>query len=222
MATDLPASFTKDIVQRTLCPFAVKATIWSFPEWRDTDSWHANVRSMAGALDRYVASEQRLEVDAIVGRLGNPIEPTSMTSIASNLGKLLAGLSREDRTRDFPLSDEDLMAVGWQFTYGNVRFFLSIFAACYSPEHPRYSPNVVYIMFQPESSFRHHRVGGPYQNARTVKRQIRQAFAQGGQGYDGELIDRKIEPPLYLLARGPEDRSNHWWEHLGGDRASTT
>jgi len=88
--------------------------------------------------------------------------------------------------------------------------FISVFAPCYLPSHPRFSPNHVYVFFQPAKTFAWHGICGDH-NTEVVSNLIRERFAERGGRYSAERVKQCVEAFLYILPTEASDPSIQWW-----------
>lgn len=201
------------IVQSTACPFASKALLWGAPAWESSESFEGNVARLARHFDHFVEAAAVEPLDGFVVEVAEPFACGTMRQVAGSLAACLELLVTLDLRRNQSFVGQ-FVRPGWQFEYANTRLFVSVFSPLYTPSHQRFSPRGTYIMFQPEASFRHHKVGGPYRNARRVKEQVRRDFTARGFEYMTHLIDKRVEAPIYLLPRFPDDRDAEWWRMI--------
>lgn len=201
------------IVRSTACPFAPKALLWGAPAWRPSETFERNVSRLALQFRHFFAASQTQPLDGLVVEVSHPFACGSMKALAESFGHLLWMLVAMDGVPN-PSFEGDFLVPGWQFELQTVRFFISVFSPLYSTNHQRFSSEGTFVMFQPEESFRHHRVGGPYRNARIVKQQVRRDFAARGIDYMTSLIEERVEAPIYLLPRFPDDGDANWWASI--------
>ncbi|TDP92226.1 YqcI/YcgG family protein [Labedaea rhizosphaerae] len=193
----------------TPCVFAPTARLWGAPPWRSDLSMVDNVAAFLPYLTRFAKAARLEGLDTFVVSLGLE-SPRTMRELAARLREVLHALVQLDPTvnRSFrgPVAQ-----VGWQFSFGGVRMFVSVFSHLYEPTSPRYSPDATFLTFQPETSFDHCSIGSAYAQSDTTKQRIRDEFRRKGLDYPMELIDDRVEARLYLLPRFAGDTTCEWW-----------
>jgi len=136
-----------------------------------------------------------------------------MVNLSACFARILAELASRDPVYGDTLSGH-ILRKGWQFSFTGLRMFISVFSPLYPGNHPRYSPDTTFILFQPEQSFADHAIGSGSRATDCLKEMIRSDFQKAGKPYLGDLVDRRIEAHLYILPRWPGDPEVSWWQQL--------
>jgi hypothetical protein len=194
----------------TYCPFASSAKVARQLSWNLGLDFLGNIQSHALALKEFTKFAQERKYHGFVSRvyLGNGAKNFETTRIAFK--EYLFGLAKFDQDCAKCL-EQDKINLEWQFSFNKLRMFLNVFSPCYSLQHSKYiySEDSIYIFFQPEYSFS---LCGSKPLTKLTTQSIRDKFYKAGKGYDGELIDQRIEAYIYMFPEKPGDQPVNWWE----------
>jgi NTP pyrophosphatase (non-canonical NTP hydrolase) len=174
--------------RRTPCPYAKEARLWGAPVWDEKRSLFRNVDSIFPFFLSFTKAARLESLDGFVVALGN-VDPEPSPMHLTTIG---------DK--------------GWQFAFNGLRLFISVFSPLYPRNHPRWSPKVTFITFQPEQSFDFHQIGSTFPESAANKKLIRDSFTHSGFWYPADVIDERIEAAIYLLPRFSDDRDVLWWQ----------
>lgn len=167
-----------------------------------------NVENLLPYLARFVKAAQAEGLDGFA--IAPRWQVSSLESLAVKFHQLLLTISKAD-----PLQrncfDGDVDVPGWQFEFGGVRLFVSMFAPLFPKNHVRHSASTLIIM-QPESSFSSHGVGSGFKGSDAIKTAIRERFIAAGYDYPLEEIAGRVEARIYMLARDEQAREILWWQ----------
>lgn len=194
----------------TLCPFASNSKIERMFHWDTSLTFIDNVKMHANSLKQFTHIAESEKFHGFVSRIfiGGGFESIEKTKAAFK--DYLYGLADFDKDC-FACLAKEKRDISWQFSFNNLRMFLNVFSPCYDRSHSKYLPSKhsIYIFFQPEYSFG---LCGTRGLDRSVKESIRKRFNKAGKGYDGVMIDQRIESLLYLFPMKMGDPPIAWWE----------
>lgn len=205
MADPLSAFF--DVKANTVCPFAAGAALGVGPTCV-SDGGVVRLGglpiSLASYLQRFRPEHLSGYVWAIMGEAASTLDGT-----AALFARTLAALGSADFAP--PAVPWNLVeSASWQFSFAGERLFLNVFSPCYPTDHSKHlpSPDGIVVFAQPDDTFS---FCGIDRTRQAVKEDIRRRFAAVGKGYDGRMIDRRIEASLYVFPLSVGDPPVRWW-----------
>jgi len=201
------------VIEQTHCPFAPSTKLWGSFEWDHSKSLKANIENSVPTLVRFCKCSEPEGLDVFLFEAHGEEYGATLTDVARTTIQVLTVLSDSDPSGN-KCMDADILDKDWQFSFNSQRFFVSVFAPCYSTNHPRYSHSSksTFIMFQPEFSFDRHGIHGGNLNLDKTKERIRKAFAANNSAYDVELVKQRQEAFLYVMPLNVGDPPIRWWE----------
>ena len=208
MASTLSHPAFEELRQTTKCPFAKGARVISAPDWDPALTFTENVAGQGNALRRFAMDFDEHRLHGFVARVGCEQERPSFDDVRMRFHEYLVALAETDESCSAVLA-EDKLALGWQFTYADIRMFLNVFATCYPRKHSKYCEVLdgFFVFFQPERSF-------DFCGSRSLaimKHEIRARFAEAGLPYNGAQVDARIEALLYMFPVEPFGEPVKWW-----------
>src|SRR5665213_440035 len=195
----------------TPCPYARHARNVYAAQWNEDVGWDENIILIANLLGDVSALPEFRKIHGFTCSL--LVERCDeFPKVRAAFASFMDELSKCDPWQSYCMQS-DLMARGWQYQYAGIRHFVSVFAPCYSADHPRHSPvpRFMFVYFQPEWSFD---ICGINQGTVEEKQIVRSLFQRSGKQYNGELIDGRIEALLYLLPLERDGAPVRWWETM--------
>jgi NTP pyrophosphatase (non-canonical NTP hydrolase) len=201
------------VIEQTHCPFALSTKLWGSFEWDPSKSLKANIENSLPTLMRFCKCSEPEGLDVFVFEAYGDEYGATLTGVSRTTNQVLTVLSDLDPSGN-KCMDADILNKDWQFSFNSQRFFISVFAPCYPPNHPRYSHSSksTFIMFQPEFSFDIHGIHAGNPKLDKIKERIRKAFAANNSAYDVELIKQRLEAFLYIMPLNVGDPPVRWWE----------
>lgn len=197
------------VVENTHCPYSDQKSAMG-PVWDMSLTWDENIATNAKELQEFFAVfiPEKLHGYVMEVRTHNNIK--TLEEFGKVFNKILITLNEYDPLHSNCLRQK-INSLSWQFQFAGERTFITTFAPCYQPLHPRYSysANILYLFFQPEKSFA---FCGVNSGNRESKELARKAFEKAGRPYDGALIDKRIEAWLYILPAEVGDNPIEWWK----------
>lgn len=204
-----------ELARVTKCPFAKKARVVYGPDWCADLALEQNALRCANALEKFGARIEDERLHGLVVKVGTASVNPSFEEVRSAFGEFLFALGATEVSCGKCMTS-DFLDLDWQFSHSGTRYFLNVFASCYTPPHSKhaYVQRGFYVFFQPERSFDF--CAGS--SRKDVKLKIREQFARSGMPYDGTQIDRRIEALLYMFPLEPFGDPVVWWCGTDGDR----
>ncbi|MEU8662270.1 YqcI/YcgG family protein [Actinoplanes philippinensis] len=192
------------------CTFAPQARIWGAPDWSEGLSPYQHVTGFKSDFLTFAKCAEHEGLDGFVVAHS----PTARPSSVNELGRWFARLTKALLAFD-PKPDPNILTSpdtrGWQFQFGGVRMFVSVFSDIYPTGHPRRTKVGSFAFFQPETSFSDRNIGSKFEASENIKDSIRRRFRRRGFEYPAELIDRRIEAHIYVLPMRPDEPPVQWW-----------
>ncbi|MCJ7841654.1 YqcI/YcgG family protein [Lederbergia sp. NSJ-179] len=202
----------KSVINETACFFSQKAKVWGSYEWDSNISIKDNVRNTLPSLMRFTKCAEIEALDGFVIEVRDDRYANDIDGLSTVLKETFNVIAENDPTGKNCMK-ENIEDENWQFSFNNVRLFVTTFANFYSENNPRYSPIVgsSFIFLQPEFSFDHHRIhfGNPHRDK--TKETIRKVFKRKGCIYEAELIKQPIEAYKYIKPLHMDDDPVRWW-----------
>lgn len=179
--------------------------------WSIGQSYAENVGRISADLTRYASRSQRLRLQGYACEVSaDAAELASVDGTARSFARFLASLASSlGESIDLDGVDQP----GWQSTFAGDRYFLNVFSPCYPRNHSKHleTSDRFVVFFQQESSFDYCGINSTQHG---TKEAIRQAFADAGMAYDGDLVDQRVEAELYVFPLHVGDAPVKWWHHL--------
>jgi len=126
---------------------------------------------------------------------------------------LLDGLRSRDETKREPLT-AGIQDPSWDFEFGGLRFFVSLFAPFYPATHSRWSgdASTMFVLLQPERGFRRFGVSSHLHKRKRLSKLIHARFARHGKHYDLELNTSSPKALRYVKPIKTAGAPIRWWE----------
>jgi NTP pyrophosphatase (non-canonical NTP hydrolase)/FPC/CPF motif-containing protein YcgG len=205
----LSANTFKLIQKRIPCVYANNAKMWGAPEWLCGEGIDYNVNNLVPSLNRFskICSNEGLDVYVVAAPA---TYGENIAALAKFLKTLLFTIGNADKTNN--CMQQKIDDPQWQFTFNNIRLFVTTFAPCYSSNSSRYNYglNYTFVVFQPESSFNKNKI--PRGLDTKVRDKIRDNFIKNGQEYDNKIMQSTLEAIRYIKPLDLGDAPVRWWE----------
>lgn len=211
----VPVLMFKNVVDRTQCPFARKAT-WQELANDASKPLSEQAIDAAERLRQAIPAAEREGRDMLALKIDSPEHTRDLAAFTSYVATLLSHLSLDPRSMG---SDSVMLRYGWRYWVSDVQCFVLSFAPFYSPEHPRHSPTKsAYLAFQFESSFARNGVssmtpGQVHKLSMTVK----ERFEEHGFTYLSEITHEAPEALHVIKPLRSGDLPIHWWKYVQAD-----
>jgi hypothetical protein len=194
------------VISGTHCPYAKRARVFDASEWNPLLSYEMNILDQAEAIR--CVSNAHMEYEGVLTFVPTNSRTPLLPEVVTEFRRYLWALSALDSTC-LQVMRADKLSTEWQFTFASTRYFLNVFASCYSQQHSKYveSEYGFFVFLQPESSFKR----CPGRPLDEMKISIRSRFARAGMPYDGSLVDERIESHLYIFPLQYGDAPVEWW-----------
>lgn len=186
--------------RRTHCAFASRAVVWG-NDWQaavgepGADALALNVALCLPRLYRFCLEVRGgAALDGFVFEARGAEYSGDLASFAKTVRRLLAGLSARDPAGVDCMARGNVGRRGWFFQFAREPLFVTAFAPCYAPDHPRYQfgvhPDSCFVLLQPEESFLRHalppdkpRSATNWDDPQDVRDRIRANFRRANREY---------------------------------------
>lgn len=199
------------IIERSLCTFAFSARLEGSPPWQGTLT--DNLTHVWTELIEFVGTSMKDKLDGYVIELEPRRYGDSLPSLCVALRRTLTYFSVRDPAEVHAMR-KTIDTPYWWFSFAGCRFFVSTFAACYDDAHPRYNNGLhsSFIVLLPEHAFVRRVPNGRKVIPELVRLEIREAYAEHGRRYDGNISDSPVEAYRYVKPLRCGDPPVRWWD----------
>jgi len=201
----------KEVQTSTACPFAREARMWGGPRWEARRSLSGNVESIIPYLISFTKVAARERLDGFVLAIDDPRLTTDMCALSQWFRRFLKAISARDKRPNSCFAG-DIERPGWQFSFNDLRLFISVFSPLYSKQHSRHASSATFVVLQPKNSFDRYAIGSLFPKSNTTKKEVRRRFREAGVSYLEDVIDSGIEAAVCLMPRWHGDICAAWWK----------
>ncbi|MET9359912.1 hypothetical protein ABZX93_03215 [Streptomyces sp. NPDC006632] len=199
----------RPIQTETVCPFALKSTLWGSPSYDESLSFEDNMRRSLPSVRQFIRILDRDVVDGYVYAFPTRIFGDSFEDLQQLFRNFVDFLHRT-MTDAAPAGLDPAVATDpkWFLVLESEECFISVFAPCYPHDHSRYMNGVeghFLFMLQPEAAVLRQLTKNDYHQRSEA---IRFRFRDGFQAYT--LAD--IEVDRFLLPMRPDQPPVKWYE----------